>query len=136
MAADKALLSGSDGAYRDYIRAYVPETAQLQSITLTLGKSPLHEVAPEAVTYELHRQAIAYWLVLPRGQSATVVLHYSGPFADISEQPERYSLVWGKQVNALTWPISVSIRLPTGPATRHIAQLRGDTTFAVSAPRS
>lgn len=109
-AADQALNPSSGGDYRDYIQVLIPETGQLDGIALSLNGQPLRNVGPEAVTYEFEHEDIAYWVVVPDGGSATVVLTYEGPFADISRTPTAYSLYWERQSGALTWPIRLGHR--------------------------
>ena len=111
-AEDRALEPNSGGAYRDYVRVYIPETAQLGSMSLSIDGGAAHQVAPGAVTYELSREAIGFWLIVPYGGSATLMLDYTGPFANISVTPEHYALVWEKQINALTWPVTVTVTMP------------------------
>ena len=113
-AADRGLEPNSGGDYRDYVRVYVPETAQLTGMTLSIDGGAAQQVAPGAVTYELNREAIGFWLIVPYGGSATLTLDYTGPFANISVSPEHYALVWEKQINALTWPVTVTVTMPDG----------------------
>jgi hypothetical protein len=125
-AADQHLLKNSGGAYRDYVRVYVPETARFEAMTVQVGDNKPITVAPEAVSYELGRQAIAYWLIVPPGSSAQLKLTYSGPFADITTSPERYDLLWQKQVNALDWPIDVTVKMPDGKSQHWTSSLNTD----------
>ena len=117
-AADQALNVSDGGQYRDYIQVLIPETGQLDHITLSTNGGLPTQVPPEAITYEFHRMDIAYWVVVPRNGSATITLSYEGPFADISRQPIAYSLSWERQNSALTWPIDFAATLP-GQATRN-----------------
>ena len=113
-AEDRGLEPNSGGDYRDYVRVYIPETAQLGSMSLSIDGGAAQQVAPGAVTYELNREAIGFWLIVPYGGSATLTLDYTGPFANISVTPEHYALVWEKQINALTWPVTVTVTMPDG----------------------
>ena len=132
-ANNRYLERSSGGDYRDYVRVYVPETATLTGMTLSVDGATSRSIAPEAITYELSREAIGYWLVVPYGGSATLTLDYSGPFADISVSPERYALVWEKQVNALTWPVRVAVTMPSGRSYRWSAALMTDRTWSAQA---
>ncbi len=132
-ANNRYLERSSGGDYRDYVRVYVPETATLTGMTLSVDGATSRSIAPEAITYELSREAIGYWLVVPYGGSATLTLDYSGPFADISVSPERYALVWEKQVNALTWPVRVAVTMPSGRSYRWSAALVTDRTWSAQA---
>jgi hypothetical protein len=133
--ANAHLMLGSGGAYRDYLQVVVPETAQLDAMTVSInGRSPI-QVAPEALSFDFQREEIGYWLIVPYGGSATVTVSYEGPFADISQSPERYTLVWTKQTDALTWPIDVSVTMP-GATPRHwTSDLAVDRSFSLPAAR-
>jgi hypothetical protein len=130
--ADLKLLPGSGGDYRDYIRVYVPETAQLSAMTVSIdGRKPA-SVAPEAITYEFGQESIAYWLVVPFGGTGQVTITYAGPFADISVTPERYALQWLKQVNSLHWPVSATVTMPNGRTTQWSSVLSTDRQWAIT----
>lgn len=101
------------GEYRDYLRVYIPETASLESLTETVNGRTT-PVAPEEVVFELHREAVAYMLVVRPGEQVVLTLTYSGPFADPTAQPLGYTLAWTKQIGAPSWPTSLSVTLPTG----------------------
>jgi hypothetical protein len=128
-AEDRGLEPNSGGDYRDYVRVYVPETAQLTGMTLSIDGGPAQQVAPGAVTYELNREAIGFWLIVPYGGSATLTLDYAGPFANISVTPEQYALVWEKQINALTWPVTVTVTLPNGRSYHWLSSLVTDQSW-------
>jgi Protein of unknown function (DUF4012) len=134
--ADQALNPNSGGDYRDYIQVLIPETGQLDGISLSLNGGPAHQVSPEAVTYEFQRQDIAFFLIVPHGGSATVVFSYEGPFADISQTPETYSLNWERQNGALTWPVAVSVVMPRSRARAWSTDLSVDRSWSVTAPGS
>ena len=131
-AADQALLPGSGGQYRDYLRVLIPETVQLQSITASLHGEPGRPLAPDAVSYQFEQQVIGVWFVLPQGSTEQITITYSGPLADVTVSPERYQLTWVKQVNALDWPVSVSVRMPDGRVSQWSAQLSTDHTWTAS----
>ena len=130
--ADKALLPSSGGQYRDYVRVLIPETVQLQSITASVNGAPAQTLAAESVSYQFEQQVVGLWFVLPQGSSEQITLTYAGPLADISLSPERYRLTWVKQVNALSWPVSVSVRMPNGRAQRWSSALSADQTWSAS----
>jgi hypothetical protein len=116
-AIDLQMVKDSGSAYRDYVQVVVPETAQLDRMTVSInGESTT--TTPESVEYVNHREVIAYWLVIPANGQAALTIDYSGPFADITYVPERYSLVWDKQLNALPWPASLTVVGPGGSRTR------------------
>ena len=130
--ADKALLPGSGGQYRDYLRVLIPETAQLRSITASVNGVPSRPVAADSVSYQFEQQAIGLWFVLPQGSTEQITLTYDGPLADVSVAPERYQLSWLKQVSALDWPVSVSVRMPDGRVSRWSAELSTDKTWTAA----
>jgi hypothetical protein len=130
-AADQAVTSTAHGEYRDYIQVLIPETAQLSNIAVSFNGGAVEQVSPEAVTYSLHLQDVAYWLIVPSGGSASVVLTYDGPFADISKTPLTYSLSWERQNGALTWPIDVSVTLPRIPPMRWSTDLSVDRGWSL-----
>ena len=130
--ADRALLPGSGGQYRDYLRVLIPETVQLRSITASVNGAPSRPVAADALSYQFEQQAIGVWFVVPQGSTEQITLAYDGPLADVSVSPERYQLSWLKQVSALDWPVSVSVRMPDGRASRWSAQLSTDRTWTAS----
>jgi hypothetical protein len=121
-AIDLQMVKDSGGAYRDYLQVIVPETAQLDKMAVSISGQSI-TTSPESVEYVNHRQVIAYWLVVPANGQATLTVDYSGPFADITYAPERYSLLWEKQINALPWPGSVTVVGPAGARARWAGDL-------------
>lgn len=132
-AADKALVPNSGGEYRDYLQVLVPQTARFDGLTLSInGGAPLRE-GPEAITYDFQREDIAFFFLIPKGGTATLVLTYEGPFADISHSPTTYSLNWERQPGSLTWPIEVSVTMPKGGVRRWSSDLSVDRSWALTA---
>lgn len=131
--ADAALVAGPQEQYRDYVQVLIPETAQLNRMTVSINSGPASQVGPESQTYEFHRLSVAYFLVVPRGGTATLSVSYEGPFADISRSPIAYSLTWERQGMALTWPIAVTVTMPHTPARHWASDLLIDRSWAVSA---
>lgn len=128
--ADRALLPGSGGQYRDYLRVLVPETAQLQSISTSINGAAAVQIAPDSVSYEFEQQVIGIWFVVPVAATEQITLTYAGPLADVSVNPERYQLTWVKQVNALNWPVSLAVHMPGGRVERWSASLSTDRTWS------
>jgi hypothetical protein len=133
--ANAHLMINSGGAYRDYLQVVVPETAQLDGMTVSVNGSSPTQVAPEALSFDFQREEIGYWLIVPSGGTATVTLSYEGPFADISQSPERYSLAWTKQTDALTWPIAVTVAMPGAPPHHWTSDLSIDRSFSLLGAR-
>jgi hypothetical protein len=132
--ADLKLLPNSGADYRDYIRVYVPEAAQLSEMTVSIDGRKPSVVSPEVITYEFGQESIAYWLVVPFGGTGQVTITYAGPFADISVTPERYALQWLKQVNSLHWPVSVAVTMPNGRTMQWSSVLSTDRQWAITGP--
>lgn len=130
--ADRALVPGSGGQYRDYLRVLLPETAQLRTVTVRVNGQPVTTIAPDSVEYAFGQKLVGVWFAVPAGGSETITLTYSGPFADVSVTPERYQLTWVKQVNALPWPVQVTVTLPSGHTERWNTQLRTDQSWSLS----
>lgn len=130
--ADLALVRGSGGQYRDYLRVLLPETGQLQRVTASLDGGPPAQLAPDSIDYQYEQQLVGLWFVVPVGGSEQITLTYHGPFADISVSPERYQLTWVKQVNALDWPVTASVRMPSGRTVNWSASLSTDRTWSVA----
>ena len=130
--ADKALVPGSGGQYRDYLRVLLPETSQLHAVAASVNGQAAAQLAPESIAYTFGQEAIGIWFAVPVGGTETLTLTYSGPFADISLTPEHYQLTWVKQVNALPWPVQVTVRMPTGRTRRWDASLATDRTWSIA----
>ena len=130
--AARVLVQGSAGAYRDYLRVYLPEPAHLDRLTLT-AKGTTSVVTPEATTYDLNRFVVAFFLDVPPGQTVTLGIDYDGGFADITSGPIGWTLGWEKQVSALPWPVSVTVHLPEGVTRTWSAKLDGDLRFSTAA---
>jgi hypothetical protein len=131
--ADAVLVAGSGGAYRDYLRVYVPESAQLEGMTLTVdGVSSA--VAPESIEHRSQGQGFAYLLIVPYGSSASLALDYSAPLLDGAQSSRRYNLQWGKQINALAWPVSVTVVTPDGARQHWRNELTTDLSWSAAVP--
>ena len=130
--ADQALVQGSGGQYRDYLRVLLPETVELQSIGASVNGARATSLAPDSLDYQFQQQVIGLWFVVPVGASEQITLTYKGPLADVSIDPERYALTWVKQVNALDWPVSVRVRMPSGKTEHWSASLTTDKTWSAT----
>ncbi|MGH7686706.1 MAG: DUF4012 domain-containing protein [Candidatus Dormibacteria bacterium] len=130
--ADQALLPGSGGQYRDYLRVLLPETVALQNVTASANGGAPAAVAPDSVAYQFEQQMIGLWFAVPVGASEQITLTYRGPLADVSVNPQRYQLSWVKQVNALNWPVAIRVRMPSGKTERWSTPLTTDRSWSVS----
>jgi Protein of unknown function (DUF4012) len=131
--ADQALVRGSGGDYRDYLQALVPETAQFDSMAVSINGGAAHLVGPEAVTYDFQREDIAYFVIVPRNGTVTITLRYEGPFADISQSPTAYALHWERQNGSLTWPLDLTVTMPKSPTRHWSSDLSVDRSWSLTA---
>jgi hypothetical protein len=112
--ANLKLLTNLGGDYNDYVQVFVPPNATLNDLKLTAGGTTT-SVSAEDITSGNSLTTFAYFLLVPMGQTVSLEFDYSGPF---EASGASYQLAWEKQLNALTWPITVDVQLP-GQAARH-----------------
>lgn len=112
--ANLNLLKNLGGDYNDYVQVSVPTNATLNNLQLTSGGTTT-SVSAEDITSGTSLTTFAYFLLVPMGQTVSLEFDYSGPF---EASGASYQLAWEKQLNALTWPITVDAQLP-GQAARH-----------------
>jgi hypothetical protein len=130
-SGDAALVQGSGGAYRDYVRVYLPDNARVDGLQLTsAGRSA--PVSPASVAHESGRLAVAYYLVVPPGGDLSLEVDYHGVFAHSSGGRLVYQLTWTKQVQALTWPAHALVVWPDGHRSETATALDTDHVWAVS----
>jgi len=133
--ADTALLANTGGLYEDYIRVYLPPSASFDDLQVSENGAPAQSESPEDFGVENDRQWVAYDLILDVNGTTTVTLLYSGHFAQVtSNGGVSYHLDWERQINALTWPISVEVNLPAGKSYQFRSDLRVDRRWTVSEP--
>lgn len=131
-SANAALLVNSGGLYEDYIRVYLPASANFEDLQVSENGAPPQSESPEDFGVEDNRQWIAYDLILDANGTSTVTVLYDGPFAQVATNGTvNYQLEWERQVNALTWPISVEIGMPGGHSFRFQSDLGLDRRFQV-----
>jgi hypothetical protein len=112
-AANAALLADSGGLYEDYIRVYLPPSAQLEDLQVSESGGLAQSQSPEDFGVEANRPWVAYDLILDVNSTTTVTFLYSGPFAHVAANGSvSYQLAWERQINALTWPITLEALLP------------------------
>jgi hypothetical protein len=113
--ANVALLVNTGGLYEDYIRVYLPPSANFDDLLVSENGGPAQSVSPEDVGMENNRQWVAYHLILDVNGTTTVTFLYDGPFAQVASNGSvSYQLAWERQINALTWPVIVQMQLPGG----------------------
>jgi hypothetical protein len=111
--ANAALLVNTGGLYEDYIRVYLPPSANFDDLKVSEGGAPAVSESPEDFGVEGNRQWVSYDLILDVNQTTSVTFLYDGPFAQVAKNGlVTYQVAWQKQINALTWPISVDVQLP------------------------
>jgi Protein of unknown function (DUF4012) len=130
-AADASLVSGSGGAYRDYLRVYLPAAAQVDNLMLT-ANGRTQQVSPTDVSDEAGRLAVAEYLVVPSGGDLSFELDYHGDFAHQRGGALRYQLAWTKQVQALSWPVEVQVTWPDGQRNRSTTVLDRDRSWSLT----
>jgi hypothetical protein len=111
--ANAALLVFTGGLYEDYIRVYLPPAATFDDMLVSENGTLPKSESPEDFGVEDNRQWVAYDLILDVNATTTVTFLYDGPFAQVAPNGTvSYQLAWERQINALTWPISLEVRLP------------------------
>jgi hypothetical protein len=113
--ANAALLVNSAGLYEDYIRVYLPPSANFDDLQVSENGAPAVSESPEDFGVEDNRQWVAYDLILDVNETTAVTFLYDGAFAQVASNGSvSYQLAWERQINALTWPIGVEVQLPGG----------------------
>ncbi|MGA8415373.1 MAG: DUF4012 domain-containing protein [Candidatus Dormiibacterota bacterium] len=113
--ANAALQLNSGGLYEDYIRVYLPPSANFDDLLVSQNGGPAISESPEDFGVENNRQWVAYRLIVDVNATISVAFLYDGSFAHVASNGSvSYQLAWEKQINALTWPVSVDIQLPGG----------------------
>jgi hypothetical protein len=131
--ANAALLANSAGLYEDYIRVYLPPSANFDDLQVSETGAPAVSVSPEDLGVEDNRQWVAYDLILDVNETTTVTFLYDGPFAQVASNGSvTYQLAWERQINALTWPISLVVDLPGNKSKTFQSDLSVDRQWRVS----
>ncbi len=112
---------------------YLPPSANFDDLQVSVGGAPAESESPEDFGMEDSRQWIAYDLILNVNQTANVTFLYDGPFATVSSNGSlTYQIAWEKQINALTWPMSVEVDLPGGKRFSFHSNLSTDQAWQAS----
>ncbi|HXC76387.1 MAG TPA: DUF4012 domain-containing protein [Candidatus Acidoferrum sp.] len=132
VSANAALLANSAGLYEDYIRVYLPPSATFEDLQVSENGTPAQSVSPEDIGVEDGRPWVSFDLVLDVNGTAALTFVYGGPFAHVAPNGTvSYQLAWEKQINALTWPVSFDVQLPTGNRYRFQSDLSTDRRWSV-----
>ena len=133
LPANAALLANTGGLYEDYVRVYLPPSANFEELLVSENGAPAMSESPEDLGVEYGRPYVAFDLILDVSGTTALTFLYGGPFAH--EAPNgavSYQLAWEKQINALTWPISVDVRMPGGHNFQFQSDLSLDRQWQVS----
>ncbi len=113
--ANAALLVNTGGLYEDYIRVYLPPSANFDDLQVSENGAPAQSVSPEDFGVEDNRQWVAYDLILNVNETTVGHIAVRRPICPgLVEWGGALWLAWERQINALTWPISVDVKLPSG----------------------
>jgi hypothetical protein len=135
LPANAALLTDSGGLYEDYIRVYLPPSASFDDMLVSEAGAAAQSESPEDIGVEDNRPWVSYDLILGVGETTSVTFLYSGRFAHITSKGQvRYELAWQRQINALTWPISLEVQLPGDRDFKFKSALSIDRTWSVRTP--
>lgn len=126
-AIDRALNPG-DGSYRDYVRFYIPETANVAALTETIDGQPAHG-GIDALTMTHGRQSVGAYFRVPRGHRVSLTLSYLVPVQTGSS----YSFRLQKQAGVDSLPTHVVVSYPGGQA-NETSQLPQDMLVSVQWP--
>jgi len=113
-ADDRALNPGT-GAYRDYVRFYLPQTAGVQTIRMAVDGKPA-PIAVDSITIEHGHKVIGVFITAPRGHQLRLELFYLVPLPAV----DRYHVTLQKQAGIPVRPTQVLISRPGGRASRSV----------------
>lgn len=124
---DAPLVQAGGGAYRDYVRVYVPAGATVDGLSESLeGGAPM-ALTPDSVSSEGGRKAIGVFVVVPRGATLRLSLDEHSRL-----QPGGWRLTWTKQLNALPSPVKVTVVDASGRREQWSAVLDTDHTWGTA----
>jgi hypothetical protein len=133
LPANAALLVNSGGLYEDYIRVYLPPSANFQKLLVSENGAAARSESPEDFGVEDNRPWVAFDLVIDVNGTTTLTFVYGGPFAHVAPNGTvSYQLAWERQINALTWPITVEVQLPGSHSQQFHSELSVDRQWRVS----
>jgi hypothetical protein len=122
---DRALNAIDAGAYHDYVRFYLPETATIASIHQVVDGKEIPS-GIDSITFSHNRQVVATFFRLTRQHEIEVRLAYIVPVA----ADGKYNLFVQKQPGILDKPTSIEVSYPGGIA-RRTYDLSQDVSFSV-----
>ena len=122
---DRALNPG-EGSYRNYVRFYLPQSAQIATFQVTTDGQP-SEGGLNDLSVDHDRLVAGTFFRLPRGHDTSITLTYEVPF-----NPDTgYDILVQKQLGNPGMPTTVQVAYPGGQMTQQ-ADLAQDLRVAVS----
>ena len=121
-AIDRALNPHSGGAYRDYVRFYLPESATVKALNIFVDDKPTDANSLESIGIAHQKRVAATFLNIPRGHSMEIHLFYEVPLNPAAS----YSLLIQKQAGSPAVPTTLEVSLPGAGIHRPSVDLRQD----------
>ncbi len=121
-AIDRALNPHSGGAYRDYVRFYLPESATVKALNIFVDDKPTDANSLESIGIAHQKRVAATFLNIPRGHSMEIHLFYEVPLNPTSS----YSMLIQKQAGSPGVPTTLEVSLPGAGIQRPSVDLRQD----------
>jgi hypothetical protein len=126
-AIDRALSPNDHGAYLDYVRVYLPETASAPQWSFSQDSGPVF-AGLDTIEVVNGKKVVSGSFRLPRGQTGTVKIDYDLP---LDGAARRYELLVQKQAGIPERPTTLQVSFPGGQATRR-SQLKTDARMVVT----
>lgn len=123
---DRALNPGQ-GSYNDFVRVYLPESANLVNLEYRLDGQPAKEGGLDSVSNDHGKRVIAVFFRLPRGHKAEVKINYLVGLRG----GNGYDLLVQKQAGIPGYPVNLDISYPAGGLVSRRVDLSQDIDVAV-----
>ena len=124
---DRALSPNDHGAYLDYVRVYLPETASAPTWSFSQDSGPVF-AGLDTIEVVNGKKVVSGSFRLPRGQTGTVKIDYDLP---LDGAARRYELLVQKQAGIPKRPTTLQVSFPGGQATRS-SELKTDASMVVT----
>jgi hypothetical protein len=124
---DRALSPNDQGAYLDYVRVYLPETASSPTWSFTQDSGPVF-AGLDRIEVVNGKRVISGSFRLPRGHEGTVRIDYDLP---LDGAARRHDLFMQKQAGIPDRPTTLEVSFPGGQATRR-SDLKTDASMVVT----
>jgi hypothetical protein len=119
-ARDATVAPGSDTAYRDFVRVYLPETSRVTGYEQVTGGRAGGMVEEDRVDHG--KRAVGMGFRLPAGQATELHLSYVTPL----DARQGYRLYIQKQAGVPSRPATIAVHGPRTTATREVAGVHDD----------